>query len=96
MTRYAVDTDALLATIEALASCERACDDGLDRAAARVRRLHETWTGRTARAQADAQAEWEAGFALMREGLQDMRRAAATARRNYLDAVDANQRMWTL
>lgn len=96
MTRYAVDLDLLLDTIGALTRCEDACDDGLDRITAHVARLHETWSGRTAAAQREAQAEWDAGFALMREGLADMRRAAATARRNYLDAVDANQRMWTL
>ncbi|MDO9456587.1 WXG100 family type VII secretion target [Nocardioides sp.] len=96
MTGYAVDLDLLLDTIDALARCEDACDDGLDRVGLRVRALHDTWSGRTAEAQASAQAEWEAGFALVREGLGDMRRAAATARANYLDAIDANVRMWSL
>lgn len=96
MTAFAVDLDQLLDTIDALARCEDACDDGLDRVAARVRALHLTWSGRTATAQVQAQAEWEQGFALMREGLRDMRRAATTARTNYLDAIDANLRMWSL
>ena len=90
------DLDLLLDTVDALARCEDACDDGLDRVAARVRRLHGTWSGTTADAQAVAQAEWEAGFALMRDGLADMRRVATTARGNYLAAVDANVRMWSL
>ena len=96
MTAYAVDLDLLLDTIDELARCEDACDDGLDRASARVRALQGTWSGLTADAQADAQAEWEAGFAVMREGLADMRRAASTARANYLDAAETNVRMWTL
>lgn len=96
MTGYAVDLDQLLDTIDALARCEEACDDGLDRVRSQVRALHGTWSGLSATAQAHAQAEWEAGFALMREGLADMRRAATTARTNYLDAVDANLRMWSL
>ncbi len=96
MTAFAVDLDQLLDTIDALTRCEGVCDDGLDRVTARVRALHGTWSGRTATAQAHAQAEWEKGFALMREGLADMRRAATTARSNYLEAIDANLRMWSL
>lgn len=94
--RYAVDLDLLLETIDALGRCEDVCDDGLDRVSARVRALHATWSGRTAEAQRAAQAEWEAGFALMREGLAEMRQAASTARANYRGAVDANVRMWSL
>ncbi|WP_148615542.1 WXG100 family type VII secretion target [Nocardioides rubriscoriae] len=96
MTGYAVDLDQLLDTIDALSRCEDACDEGLDRVRSRVRALHATWSGLSATAQAQAQAEWEDGFALMREGLADMRRAASTARANYLDAIDANLRMWSL
>ncbi|MFB9313351.1 WXG100 family type VII secretion target [Nocardioides plantarum] len=96
MTAYAVDLDRLLDTIDRLERCEAACDEGLDRVSARVRALQTTWSGLTADAQATAQAEWEAGFALMREGLADMRRVASTARANYLQAADTNVRMWTL
>ena len=96
MTAYAVDLDLLLDTIDALARCEDACDAGLDRVRARVRALQSTWSGLTAEAQAEAQGEWEAGFALMREGLADMRSAASTARANYARAVEANVRMWSL
>ncbi|MCW2813913.1 MAG: hypothetical protein JWN84_1368 [Nocardioides sp.] len=96
MTRYAVDLDQLGDSIDALTRCEQALDDGLDRVARRVRDLHTTWSGLTATAQSAAQAEWAAGAAEMRTGLADMRRAATTARANYLAAVDANVRMWTL
>ena len=96
MTAYSVDLDLLRDTVAALGRCEDACDDGLDRVGSRVRALHTTWSGLAADAQAGAQAEWETGFALMREGLADMRRAAATARSNYSSAVDANVRMWSL
>jgi WXG100 family type VII secretion target len=96
VSAYAVDLDLLLDTIDQLARCEEACDEGLERVSARVRALQTTWSGLTADAQASAQVEWEAGFALMREGLADMRRVAATARANYLEAADTNVRMWTL
>lgn len=99
MTRrdgYAVDLDLLLDTITMLGRCEEACDDGLDRVAARVRGMHGTWSGLAADAHLEAQTEWEAGFSLMREALADMRRAASAARGNYLEAIDANLRMWSL
>lgn len=96
VTRYAVDLDQLRDSIDALARCEQALDEGLERVARRVVALHATWSGLTATAQAGAQAEWEAGATEMREALADMRRAATTARDNYLAAVDANVRMWTL
>ena len=96
MSAFAVDLDLLLDTIDRLERCEQACDDGLDRVSARVRATQTTWSGLTADAQAGAQAEWEAGFALMREGLADMRRVASIARTNYLEAADTNVRMWTL
>ena len=94
--RYAVDLDLLLETIDTLARCEDACDDGLDRVSARVRALHGAWSGRTAEAQLAAQAEWESGFALMREGLAEMRQSAAVAGANYRGAVETNVRMWSL
>jgi WXG100 family type VII secretion target len=96
VTSYAVDLDVLLETIDALTRCEQACDDGLDRVSLRVRALHTTWAGRSADAQAAAQTEWEAGFATMRRALAEMRGVAERARANYLGAVDANVRMWSL
>ncbi|GAA5145882.1 hypothetical protein GCM10023340_15940 [Nocardioides marinquilinus] len=94
--RLLVDLDLLLETVEALEHCERDVDEGLDDVVRRVRRLHESWSGRAAEAQAGAQARWEAGFAQMREGLATMRTAASTARANYGAAVEANLRMWSL
>lgn len=96
MNAYAVDLDLLVDTVASLSRCEDALDEGLDRVVARVRALQETWAGRTADAQAAAQSEWEAGFALMREGLADMRGVTERAERNYRGAADANVRMWTL
>jgi WXG100 family type VII secretion target len=91
---YAVDLDLLAATIEALGRCEETCDEALDDVRDDVARLHLTWSGRAADAQAAAQRGWEAGFAQMREGLAAMRAAAATADGNYRAAVEANLAMW--
>lgn len=91
---FGVDTDDLLATVDDLAACGADLDDLLDEVAARVGGLHVTWSGRAALAQATAQADWEAGFRAMREGLATMRAAASTAHDNYAGAATTNLRMW--
>lgn len=91
---YAVDLAELQATVDELARTGVALDGLLEEVAARVAALHGTWTGRAAGAQAVAQAEWEAGFRGMREGLAAMRAAGATAHGHYSAAADTNVRMW--
>lgn len=91
---YAVDLDVLTQTIEALGRCEESCDEALDDVARQVARLHVTWEGCAATAQAQAQERWESGFATMREGLAAMRAAAITAHGNYRSAVESNLAMW--
>jgi WXG100 family type VII secretion target len=92
--RYAVDLELMAATIEQLAAAEVACDEALDDIRRDVARLHLTWTGRAAAAQAEAQEAWEAGFVRMRAGLAAMREAAGTSHGNYRAAVEANLAMW--
>lgn len=91
---YAVDLEELLATIDDLAACGSELDALLADVAHRVEALHGTWSGRAALAQTAAQADWEAGFRAMRDGLATMRSAGSTAHENYSDAVGANLRMW--
>ena len=91
---YAVDLAELAATVDRLARTGAALDDLLGQVAARVSALHDTWSGLAAGAQAVAQAEWEAGFREMCEGLAAMRSAGATAPGHYSSAADANVRMW--
>ena len=91
---YAVDLDELLATLDTLGGCGSELDELLSEIAARVALLHDTWSGLAADAQAAAQAEWEAGFREMREGLAAMRAAGSTAHDNYRAAADTNVRMW--
>lgn len=92
--RHVVDLDLLASTIEVLAACEQSCVEALDDVRRDVARLHLTWSGRSAEAQAEAQAAWEEGFAQMRAGLATMRSAAATSHDNYRSAVEANLAMW--
>jgi WXG100 family type VII secretion target len=91
---YGVDLDDLLATVDDLAACGTELAGLLAEVARRVAALHVTWSGRAASAHTDAQADWEAGFRAMHDGLAAMRAAARTAHGNYAGAVGANVRMW--
>ncbi|MGA8258331.1 MAG: WXG100 family type VII secretion target [Nocardioides sp.] len=95
-TTFAIDLDQLTDTIAMLSAAGHRCDDALDLIAARMARLHGSWSGSTALAQSVSQARWEAGFVQMTEGLAAMRAAAQTADRNYRAAVDTNVKLWTL
>ncbi|MDF1604057.1 WXG100 family type VII secretion target [Nocardioides sp. YIM 152315] len=91
---HAVDLDLLAETLVAMKHCGEALDARLAEVAAQVGALQSTWTGDAADAQATAQAEWEAGFESMREGLAAMRAAGELAADNYHAAVDTNLLMW--
>ncbi len=91
---FGVDLEELLATVDALGRCGEALDELLSEVVARVGVLQDGWDGRAADAQAAAQADWEAGFRGMREGLATMRAAGASAHGSYRSAADTNVRMW--
>lgn len=91
---FGVDLDELLASIDQMARCGDDLDALLDEVGRAVARLHLTWSGSAATAQAAAQAEWESGFREMRAALAVMRDAADTAHGSYSSAVSTNLRMW--
>lgn len=91
---FAVDLDDLLATVDDLAACGDQLADLIAEVARDVAALQATWSGRAAAAQVSAQADWEAGFRAMQDGLAAMRAAGATAHRSYADAAGTNLRMW--
>jgi uncharacterized protein YukE len=64
--------------------------------AVRAERLHPTWTGEAAVAQAQAQSRWAAGAAEVQDALAELRAVATVAQGNYEAAVLANRRMWAL
>ena len=91
---FTVDVDQLNDTVDRIAASGAILHDLADRLSARIAALHLTWAGAAAEAQLAAQAEWEAGFADMREALGRIRAAALAAHANYTSAADANLRMW--
>lgn len=91
---FAVDTDALGATVEELARVRSELDALADELAAEVAALQVTWDGEAAAAHATAQGRWDAGFAAMRDALARMRAATEVAHGNYTTAAEVNARMW--
>jgi len=94
VTRFAVDLDQLDEVIGRL----RLHHDHLESLDARlmvaVRDLHDEWSGAAADAHADAQSQWDEGFAAMRSALAGMHAAAEVARDNYHAAAEANVALW--
>ena len=91
---FAVDLDELQHVVERMARCKDTLHALAARLAGRVDDLHATWAGLAATAQHEAQAEWERGFAAMRDGLEQMRVAVRLAHDNYDGAARTNQQMW--
>lgn len=91
---FAVDLDEMQHAVERMARCEDTLHALATRLAGRVDDLHASWDGLAASAQHEAQAEWERGFAAMRDGLEQMRGAVSIAHDNYDGAARTNQQMW--
>lgn len=60
----------------------------------RIAQLHSAWTGEAADAHSGWQDRWDQAMEEMRDGLDQLSAATATAHRNYQQAIAANQRMW--
>jgi WXG100 family type VII secretion target len=56
--------------------------------------LRNQWSGSAADAYADAHRQWSAGAKEFRDGIRDMRAAAARAHAHYQAAGSANKRMF--
>ncbi len=91
---FDVDPDALTHATDEMAACHAALTHLAADLERRVATLHLSWDGEAALAHRQAQAEWERGFAGMREALAQMRAAGRTAHTNYTSAADTNLRMW--
>jgi WXG100 family type VII secretion target len=94
VTEFAVDLDELRHVVERMARCEDTMRALAARLSTRVDDLHAGWDGLAATAQHEAQAEWESGFAAMRDGLEQMRDAVRVAHDNYDGAARTNQHLW--
>jgi WXG100 family type VII secretion target len=91
---FTVDADELIRVVEQMADCESGLRDLAAELARCISALHLTWDGASADAHRIAHAEWEQGFAGMRDALGGMRSAAEVAHGNYTSAAETNLEMW--
>ncbi len=91
---FAIDPDELDAVVADIARTEAALETLTGDIERQIVTLHESWEGLAARAQREAQREWEQGLLTMREALADLRAAAARASFNYREAAETNRSMW--
>jgi uncharacterized protein YukE len=96
VSRVVVDLGQLDDLIEAMQRFESHLMRARAQADARMRVLHESWTGAAAATQAAAHARWDVGAGDVHEALAVLRSIAATAHANYSAAMLANRRMWSL
>jgi len=95
MSEFAVHLESLADVVERMAGFERAVEQQAADVAARVDRLHATWTGAAADEHALAHRQWTEGMHELRAAIAALRRIASTAHGNYSAAVSANRRMWS-
>ena len=56
--------------------------------------LRATWHGEASDQQAQAQAQWDTGAEQMNTSLEQLKKIAQAAEKNYTDAVKKNEEMW--
>jgi WXG100 family type VII secretion target len=61
-----------------------------------VQELLSTWTGQAAEAYREAQHEWDAAMAGMRENLRELHGLIVTAHGNHASAVRTNNNIWAM
>lgn len=92
---FHVDLDHLDTVVGRLGGLSGFLTDCLTELDRRVQQLHSSgsWTGRAARAHADAHREWSAAAAEFNKGVADLQQAARKAHQSYTDAGTANSRI---
>jgi WXG100 family type VII secretion target len=91
---YAIELEELEGVISDLERCERALETLTNDVEHQMKILQSTWEGLSARAQAEAQEEWNQGLVEMRAALADMRHAARVASDNYHLMIKTNTGLW--
>jgi WXG100 family type VII secretion target len=92
--RYTVDLDALLAFADRLAKFNVRAEQIATAVDQYIAELHASWLGEAASASQEYHEKWMAAAKQMREGLEELRKNAHVAHRNYTEVVRLNTAMW--
>lgn len=91
---FSIDLAELSDVVDDLVRCEGALDRLADDLARQLAELQSQWDGLAGSAQQEAQAEWDAGMAAVREAVAGIRAAAGLAHENYTGAAEVNLQLW--
>jgi WXG100 family type VII secretion target len=94
MTELVVDFSQMQAAIDHMARFEHQVTECLEDVEHATSALRATWHGEAADSQAQAQQQWDTGAEQMKTSLEQLKKIAHAAHRNYSDAVRKNGQMW--
>lgn len=94
--RYTVDLDALMRFADRLAKFNARAEEIAAAVDQCVAELHTgAWLGQGADAEREYHQKWAAADKQMREGLDELRKSAETAHRNFTGVAQHNTAMWS-
>ncbi len=94
MPKLVVDFPELQGAIDHMAEFGRGVTEVLEEIDQAMAALRANWAGEGSEAQAESQRQWNDGAEQMKTSLEQLRKAAENAHKNYTDAVDKNGKMW--
>ncbi|MBB5165773.1 WXG100 family type VII secretion target [Mycobacterium sp. AZCC_0083] len=94
MSELVVDFAQMLAAIDRMQKFEKDVTEVLSDVDHAMATLRATWHGDASDQQAQAQQQWDTGAEQMKTSLDQLKKIAQAAEKNYTDAVKKNGEMW--
>jgi WXG100 family type VII secretion target len=94
MSELVVDFAQMLAAIDRMQKFEKDVTEVLSDVDQAMATLRSTWHGEASDQQAQAQQQWDTGAEQMKTSLDQLKKIAQAAEKNYTDAVKKNGEMW--
>jgi WXG100 family type VII secretion target len=92
---FSVDPEALADALQRMSDYMQHTESVVAEIDSLVTHLHQTWSGQTAAAHAEAHRHRSHGEETMRAALNRLKTAGGTAHRNYTQAMATNSAMWS-
>jgi WXG100 family type VII secretion target len=94
MSELVVDFAQMLAAIDRMQKFEKDVTEVLSDVDQAMATLRATWHGDASDQQAQAQQQWDTGAEQMNTSLDQLKKTAQAAEKNYTEAVKKNEQMW--
>ena len=94
MSELVVNFAQMLAAIDRMQKFEKDVTEVLSDVDQAMATLRATWHGEASDQQAQAQQQWDTGAEQMKTSLDQLKKIAQAAEKNYTDAVKKNGEMW--